>query len=67
MEKTVFHLPEKQFLPGKMKFFCKNWLPHNLNNGYHQQKEYYNTKEYHFTYTEKILQLFSASGNYYWN
>ena len=34
---------------GAMKFFYKNWLPHNFNNGYHRLKEYYNTKEYYFT------------------
>ena len=33
MEKAVFHWPEKQFLLGVMNFFCKNWLPHNFNNG----------------------------------
>ena len=27
----------------------KKWLLHNFNNGFHQQKEYYNTKEYYFT------------------
>ena len=30
----VFHEPENQFLLRAMKFFCKNWLPHNVNNGY---------------------------------
>ena len=24
-----------QFLLGVMSFFCKNWPPHNFNNGYH--------------------------------
>ena len=51
--KNGFFQREKQFLLGAMKFFCKNYLPHNFRNGYHQQKEYYNTKEYYFTQTEK--------------
>ena len=43
----------------------KKWLLHNFNNGFHQQKEYYNTKEYYFTYAEGNFTAFvSASGNY---
>ena len=62
----VFHQPEKQFLQGTMKFFCKNWLLHTFNNGHHYQKEYYNTEEYYFTQTEKDFTVFaSANGNYY--
>ena len=57
-KKTVFHQPEKQFLLGAMKFFGKNWFPHIFNNGCHQQKEYYNTKEYYITQTEKDFTAF---------
>ena len=53
---------------GAMKFFCKNWVPHNFNNSYHKQKEYYNTKEYYSTQTENNFTAFlSAFGNYYSN
>ena len=63
-KKTAFHQREKQFLLGTMKFFCKNCLPHNFNNGYQQQKEYYNIKKYYFNQTEKDFTAFaSAIGN----
>ena len=46
--------------------YCKNWLPHNFNNVYQGQKEYYITKEYYFTKAEKGFTAFvSTSGNYY--
>ena len=65
-KKTVSHQPVKQFLLGTKKFFCKYWLSHNLNNGYHQQKEYCNTKKYYFIQTEKdFIAFVSASGNYH--
>ena len=57
-KKMVFHQPEKQFLLGKIKFFCKNWLPHNFNYGYHQQKEYYNTKKILFHLYRKRFYSF---------
>ena len=36
-----FSLARKTVLLGAIKFFCKNWLPHNYNNGFHLQKKYY--------------------------
>ena len=38
MEKDCFQKPEYMFLPGAMKFLFKNFLPHSINNGFHQQK-----------------------------
>ena len=51
-KKQFFTSMKKQFLLGATKFYCKNWLPNNFINGYHQQKKYYTAKEYYFTQTE---------------
>ena len=68
MERNGFSLARKKVSTGAMMFYCKNWLPHNFNNVYQGQKEYYITKEYFFTKAEKGFTAFvSTSGNYYWN
>ena len=51
--KNGFSLARKTVSTGKMKFFCKNYLKYSFRNGYQQQKECYNTKEYYFTQTKK--------------
>ena len=56
LRQKLFSLPgisdewEKRLLQEAMKFFCRNWLPHNFNNGITtSKKNTLNTKKYYFT------------------